>query len=124
MVTPVENRKNVLRWQKKYPERVNAKNKKWADSNKEKIQAKRRRQRYGLLQSEFELMMKSQNNKCALCHQEFGTVKSQSPSVDHNHKTMKIRGILCDRCNRLLGVVDDNIEIFKLAIEYLLETNN
>lgn len=114
-----ENRKKACKWAKDNPKKANIKTKRWADANKEKIQAKRRRQRYGLLQFEFDLMMKNQGNKCALCYEEFGLIYSQRPTVDHDHKTNKVRGILCDRCNRLLGGVNDDIKLLELAIEYL-----
>lgn len=45
--------------------------------------------------------------------------KSTWFNVDHCHKTGKVRGILCSKCNRALGGFSDNIDNFKRAIEYL-----
>ena len=43
----------------------------------------------------------------------------QDLSIDHDHKTRKVRGLLCPKCNNLLGSCDDNIEILNSAISYL-----
>ena len=39
--------------------------------------------------------------------------------VDHSHITNEVRGLLCSKCNSLLGMANDDIEILKKAIEYL-----
>jgi hypothetical protein len=39
--------------------------------------------------------------------------------IDHNHETGEVRGLLCMKCNTMLGFVDENPEIFKSAITYL-----
>ena len=49
---------------------------------------------------EYNVILKSQNNKCLICGKEPNGVNLV---VDHNHETGEIRGILCSRCNRSLG---------------------
>ena len=52
-----------------------------------------RLQRYGITHSEFTTLLEKQNHKCAICG-------AQSPSsLDHNHSTNELRGVLCVRCN-------------------------
>ena len=62
-------------------------------------------------------MFKKQNNKCAICGIEFSD--NNKAFVDHCHKTNRVRGLLCTRCNTLLGMAKDNIEILQKAITYL-----
>lgn len=52
------------------------------------------------------------NGKCEICGEK-------ENAIDHCHLTMKIRGLLCTRCNLAIGMFDDNIDIFKKAILYL-----
>ena len=71
--------------------------------------------------------MQKQNYVCAICfnpeirvHRLTQTVTSLS--VDHCHKTGKVRGLLCHSCNTALGLLKDNTDVMRLAINYL-ETN-
>ena len=61
-----------------------------------------------------------QKGKCAICGVEEINLK-RSLRLDHDHKTGKIRGFLCDRCNVVLGLCVDDIEIFISMISYLEE---
>lgn len=77
--------------------------------------------KYNLTPKCFDLMLSSQNGKCAVCgSDDWGR---PSPSVDHDHATGKVRGLLCNTCNRALGLFNDSIELLKLAQTYL-EKNN
>lgn len=77
---------------------------------------------YGITLEDFDLMLKNQNYCCAIC-------KSPSPAgrgefhVDHDHKTKKVRGLLCHHCNLALGNFRDNTTILLSAIDYLNESN-
>ena len=76
--------------------------------------------KYGLTLEDFDNMLKQQNNSCAIC----GTTNPKTYYnkyllIDHCHKTDKIRGLLCNNCNILLGKVQDNISILEKAITYL-----
>jgi hypothetical protein len=55
------------------------------------------------------------NNKCWIC----GGGSTRSLSVDHNHTTGHIRGLLCMPCNRTLGVWRDNPTVADRAADYL-----
>lgn len=78
---------------------------------------------YGITDTDYELMLKSQEEKCKICGQSETTKNNNGKikrlSVDHDHKTGKIRGLLCDNCNNALGRFNDDIEILKAAITYL-----
>ena len=72
--------------------------------------------RYGIVEFDYEELAKAQDNKCAIC----GTppVKKRL-DLDHCHETKKIRGLLCNNCNRGLGHFKDNPALLSKAIEYL-----
>ena len=85
--------------------------------------SKRNIKKYGLSKTDYDLLLKSQNNQCAIC----GTLHDPlTPRkclfVDHSHSTLKIRGLLCVNCNSLLGQAKDDIVILIKAIEYLKNT--
>lgn len=69
---------------------------------------------YGLQKGEAQLLLEKQNNVCAICN-----TFSDKWHIDHDHITLKIRGILCPSCNLLLGHAKDNINILAKAIVYL-----
>ena len=62
-------------------------------------------------------MFEVQENKCAIC----GSVLSDTNKafVDHCHNTKKVRGLLCAKCNTLLGMAKDDVSILQNAITYL-----
>ena len=72
---------------------------------------------YCLMPGQYDEILKSQGGVCAIC----GSIPSiKIPlTVDHNHQTGAIRGLLCGKCNRGLGHFNDDLELFKLATTYL-----
>lgn len=78
--------------------------------------------KHGLTVKEYNQMALKQRGLCAICQQE-ETVKQGGTirrlGVDHNHKTEKVRGLLCCNCNGALGLLKDNIKIVKRALQYL-----
>jgi hypothetical protein len=73
------------------------------------------RRRYGLSREDYTKLLTLQNNRCAGCAREF----TDTPHIDHDHLTGKIRGLLCKSCNLALGFVGDNKITLKQLIEYL-----
>jgi hypothetical protein len=79
--------------------------------------AKRLRE-HGICEEEFNLMLKQQEGKCAICDKpQDESIKFLS--IDHDHKTNKNRGLLCSNCNRGIGLLQDDINILQSAIKYL-----
>ena len=77
---------------------------------------------YGLTPAEHEVMERAQNGCCAICgRKETAKLKGKTLhlSIDHSHKTGKVRALLCRKCNSLLGYVSDSIETLRAAIQYL-----
>lgn len=72
--------------------------------------------KYGLTPNEYYEMLNTQHGKCAICEKP---ITERKFTVDHDHKTGKVRGLLCFHCNTALGYLGDEVIILKRAIEYL-----
>lgn len=76
------------------------------------------RAKYGIGLAEYETLLQAQNGKCAIC----GCVNQRegySLAVDHCHLTGRIRGLLCNNCNRGIGLLNDSVVQLQKAIDYL-----
>jgi hypothetical protein len=85
--------------------------------------------KYNITSNQYMELFDIQNGLCAICgnpetrkntYQKDGIDRL---SVDHNHETGKIRGLLCHRCNIGIGIFMDNEELLTKAINYLKERN-
>lgn len=75
--------------------------------------------RYGITIDEYEILLKTQNDCCAICGKSQDKEKKRF-AVDHNHKTGHIRGLLCIFCNsRLLKYTGDDKKRVIGLIKYL-----
>lgn len=71
---------------------------------------------YGITINEYETLLQEQNNKCVVCHIDLLNTKQ---CIDHDHTTGKVRGILCDSCNRGLGLLKDDPKILIRGARYI-----
>ena len=79
-----------------------------------------RKHRYGgFTDADYDRLLQEQAGHCALCPQTPATSKRGRLSVDHDHKTNKVRGLLCQRCNAALGKLGDNEEGLARALAYV-----
>ena len=87
---------------------------------RERAQMDRRKyeREYGITYEEYLAMLAAQGGACAICK---GGNGKRAMNVDHDHATGTVRGLLCDRCNPMLGYARDDIAILQKAIEYLTE---
>lgn len=79
---------------------------------------------YSIPISKYKEMSKKQGDVCAICgKEEMRKRKSEVVrlSIDHNHKTGEIRGLLCHKCNVGLGHFSESVEFLLKAISYLKE---
>lgn len=115
----------------KYQESKNAYMRRWRAENPEKANAvttrSKYKQLYGINLEDVELMLSHQRGVCAICKsREVRTSKSgkiKSLSVDHNHTTGVVRGLLCGACNQIIGIAKDNPAILRAAAMYLDVSN-
>ena len=88
------------------------------------------KKRYNISKNQFEHILRDQKSCCAICGVKFAnlfhphnkesfTYHASAPRVDHNHKTGVVRGLLCDRCNLLIGEAHENTIVLVNAIKYL-----
>ncbi|WP_084206625.1 endonuclease VII domain-containing protein [Segniliparus rugosus] len=96
--------------------RTNAERSLRADHNKHL------KKKYGLTIEQYEEMVAVRGNKCDICGRtpiEVGD--SRRLSVDHCHKTGRIRGLLCRWCNTAIGQLQDSVQVMENAIKYMKE---
>ena len=74
---------------------------------------------YGITLEDYEKMFKDQEGKCAICGHPETHPNKKRLAVDHCHKTGKVRGLLCNKHNRIIGTMDDSVEELKRASAYL-----
>ena len=88
----------------------------WRKGTVAQRRVKRLKREYGITQEQFLEMLKAQDGKCAIC-------KTENPgrcwNIDHNHRTGKVRAILCGKCNTALGLFKENRESLIAALAYL-----
>ena len=82
------------------------------------------KKRYGITLEIYEKMLKKQDNKCAICHQEETrrhhiSKQVRDLSIDHNHLTGKVRKLLCGHCNMIIGNLNESIPLLQSMIKYL-----
>jgi len=87
-------------------------------SDKSKKRDSNLKRSYGISLRDYDSMFERQNGRCAICGVHADSL-SVSLCVDHNHKTGKVRELLCRKCNFALGYMNDDISIFKSALLYL-----
>ena len=96
----------------------------WRAKHPDKQWASNLKLLYGITVAEYDAMWKKQGGRCGACRlPETATYKGvvKRLAVDHNHETGQVRGLLCLRCNRALGLLqDDPVKLERLR-EYLLD---
>jgi hypothetical protein len=80
------------------------------------------RRNFGITEEEYDSMLTTQGGCCRICAATTNHHARGKPcrlAVDHDHKTGRVRGLLCTRCNQLIGSAGDSVEILAAAIKYL-----
>ena len=75
--------------------------------------------RYGIPPAEVLSMLERQRGVCAICGEVRG---KRRLSIDHNHETGQVRGLLCGPCNMALGALKDSPELCEIAAKYLRDS--
>jgi hypothetical protein len=97
--------------------------KKWRALHPEECRSQRLKTKYGITLAQYNAILAKQKGCCAVC----GT-KNPHPhpnfSVDHDHRTLKVRGLLCHKCNSAVGLLQDDPKLCKRAAAYLGRGNS
>lgn len=119
------------RWEQANPDKLRERTYRWRAKYPEKHQAVARRSQlklhYGITVDQYEARLKLQGGRCAICRTDEPGGRWGTFSVDHDHSCCAgkrscgkcLRGLLCSRCNTVLGMVNDRIDVLKSALEYL-----
>ncbi len=121
-------------FRRNHPERVKAAQAAWYQENREHSIEKNRRWRaahpnadieghlkrkYGMTVADYDAMLVAQDGGCAICGGQPNGRWKHKFHVDHDHATGKVRGLLCHRCNMMVGYSLDRPEILDHAAIYL-----
>lgn len=108
---PIAKKEYIRQWQLKNP------GVRYETARKSDLKIK-----YGITLEDYNRMFDAQLGKCHICKKHQIEFKKKL-AVDHNHQTGKVRGLLCEHCNKALGGFRDNIEYLEEAIKYLNTTD-
>jgi len=111
-------------------DRAREKNRRLASANNSELKTAQQRydrttrlqRQYGLTIGEYDARRAAQNGLCAICGKPETTVRRgvlMRLSVEHNHANGRFRGLVCNNCNRALGLLNDDVEILHKMIAYL-----
>ena len=118
-------------WYERNREKSAAKVREWREKNSDSVKQYRTDNRrkayqqelvrkYGVEPAWFDEQTKKQGNKCLCCNREFQWGDKQTtPHVDHCHESQVVRGILCNRCNTVLGLCKDDEKLLSTLARYL-----
>ena len=106
--------------------------KKWAEKNPERqkrsVRNKNIKNKYGLTEEQYNDLLIRQGLGCAICGvttncSGWNSQRTGYLAVDHCHETGKVRGLLCNQCNRAIGMLNDDPKLIKKAADYLEQTH-
>lgn len=111
-------KKNISKLRLKDPDAWRLRMRKW-----------RLKQIHGITLDQFVALFESQNGKCGVCDRGLemsvsylaGENRDRIACLDHDHATGRVRGILCNSCNRAIGMLKEDIDILLRAASYLKE---
>lgn len=122
-----KSREYIREWHRSRPKEItNALPREWARKNPERRKEINRncrlKKQYGITIEDYNAMLDSQGGGCAICSARPETIHHGTLCVDHDHETGAVRGILCDRCNRAIGLLKDDPARVAAMLQYLTKT--
>ena len=93
-----------------------ARSREWRSNNKHQKYLNDIKVKFNVTNQQYDELFKAQKGSCAICEKK---EINRRLSVDHCHKTLKVRGLVCRTCNLGIGYFMDDIALLKKAIKYL-----
>lgn len=117
-ICKVCDNKKSTEYRNRNKDKIRAQRKDFRIKNKERLSIAKNRAK--ATPEQFKSLFEEQKGCCAICKIHQIDLKRRI-AVDHNHESGQIRGLLCDTCNRGLGLLKENIEVLQKAVEYLIK---
>ncbi len=114
-------RKKALAYHYKNRDSILAKSKIYYEANKERIRLRGRCHRLGMTIEQYNERFEEHTGNCDICGKHESEFE-RPLFIDHCHETGKVRGLLCQQCNMLLGNAFDDLDILAAASSYLINT--
>lgn len=114
-------RRKAREYAKKYREE----HPEFAEKDRKRAASYGRTKAYGISEEQYQQLLLTQDFSCAVCGDAFtnepgeNATRDGKPHVDHDHDTGKVRGLLCHRCNSMIGFSRDSELILRQAVSYL-----
>lgn len=117
----IKHTKYVKNWYTKNREKMRQYSKEYWAKPEKKLENRKSwlKRAYGITPEAYQVLLDSQNGCCAICRGQEINSRRKYLSVDHNHATGKVRGLLCHHCNALIGYSKENVYTLQKALEYL-----
>lgn len=100
---------------------------KYRKENPDKIKHTKLQQTYGISLKMYEALLKDQNGVCAVCERPEKAIwrgLATKLAVDHDHATGKVRGLLCQKCNRAFGLLEESRHSVERLMAYIVKYKN
>ena len=116
----LNNREKIIKrsgeYSRKNRDRVNLKRRERRKKYPELVTNSDLKRRFGIILDDYNQLLYKQESRCAIC-----LIKQDNRrfSVDHDHKTGKVRGLLCSTCNMGLGCLQDDAELLRKLATYI-----
>lgn len=108
-------------WAKNHPESSRKRGKRYNRLHPERRADSKLRLRYGISLEAYEVLLESQDGKCAICRTTEPGLPGRDTRfcVDHDHITGRVRGLLCKKCNLAVAYMRDRVEVAEALVGYL-----
>lgn len=111
----LKHKERLKKYRSDNKERISQRHNEWVKKNQAKVSEYQRAWRYGLTVDEMRTLLEDAGDTCQICLRSF----DENKAIDHCHTTGKVRGVICNKCNFAIGLIEENTDTLKRAIKYL-----